>query len=366
MRFVEESGLWTTGSLPAAAPLTAVVEISGAVLSWTVDDPAAGVHIAFTDLSRADWLWRIVGESGHSAIVSALDTAEERGPLDVEGVTVDEVALDPLRRLAFGHWLRRWWPASSRDGIVELDAPVLDGELALLTASAETFFSDDTLDSDVAELLRPHTVTLEALAGLGDPRIAALAGACAELAEDVGVGSDVPVPVPVPAGQSVSRDDYALVAGAGGRHAAEAIATGVASLHWAAVPPGVFDAAENTVAWRIEGDGASATAVVRTELAGSGPAAGIAVRLRSGEIGGAGALDSSGTATIALLDAEREPVTETAAWNRDWRETTVTVGADVGEEPQVRDRVRAAARTRLRALGTDAFLAEVLAAESDY
>lgn len=364
MRFVEESGLWTTGSLPAAAPLTAVLEISGAVLSWTVDDPAAGVHIAFTDLSRADWLWRVVGESGHSAIVSALGTAEERGPLDVEGVTVDEVALEPLRRLAFGHWLRRWWPASSRDGIVELDAPVLDGELALLTASAETFFSDDTLDSDVAELLRPHTVTLEALAGLGDPRIASLAGACADLAEDVGVG--VGSGAPMPAGQSASRDDYALVAGAGGHHAAEAIATGVASLHWAAVPPGVFDAAENTVAWRIEADGASATAVVRTELAGSGPATGIAVRLRSGEIGGAGALDSSGIATIALLDAEREPVTETAAWNRDWRETTVTVGADVGEEPQVRDRVRAVARTRLRALGADAFLAEVLAAESDY
>jgi len=240
---------------------------------------------------------------------------------------------------------------------------VLDGELALLTAAAETFFADDTFDSDVAELLRPHTVTLEALAGLGDPRIEKLATACAELAEDVGVGAGLGVSGPV--GQS-ARSDYALVAGAAEHHGGEAIAAGVASLHWAAVPPGIFDAAERTVAWRIEADGASATAVVHTELAGSGPATGIAVRLRSGDVAGAGALDDAGTASFTLLDAESVPVTESAAWNRDWRETTVTVGADVGEEPMVRDRVRMAARRRLQALGADAFLAEVLAAESDY
>lgn len=363
MRFVADSGLWTTGPAPGAVPLTTVLEVSGAVLSWTVDDPGAGVHIAFTDPARADWLWRVVGEDGHSAIAAALEAAGHQGQVEIDGVTVDVAALEPLRRLAHGHWLRRWWPASRRDGIVELDHAVLDGELALLTATADEFFADDTLDSDVAELLRPHTVLLNSLADLGDPRVSELAVACAALAGDIGVGFEVPTP----AVQGAGRDDYALVAGA--EHAGrggEAIATGVASVSWGAVPPGVFDAAEHTIAWRIEAAGTAATAVVRTELSGLTSPTGIAVRLNSGDIGGAGALDDTGTATIALLDEESVPVTETLAWNRDWQDIAVTVGAGVGETPEVRDRVRAYARARLQRPGADAFLAEVLAAESDY
>jgi hypothetical protein len=60
------------------------------------------------------------------------------------------------------------------------------------------------------------------------------------------------------------------------------------------------------------------------------------------------------------------PVTESAAWDHDWRSTAVTVGADVRESPQTRERIREFARARLRGPGRDAFLAEVLAAESDY
>lgn len=59
-------------------------------------------------------------------------------------------------------------------------------------------------------------------------------------------------------------------------------------------------------------------------------------------------------------------MTDTVAWGHDWRETTVTIGADIGEDRAVRDRVRTFARTRLLRPGADAFLAEVLAAESDY
>lgn len=39
MRLVNEAGLWTTGPAPAPVPLVAVLEVSGAVLSWPVDDP---------------------------------------------------------------------------------------------------------------------------------------------------------------------------------------------------------------------------------------------------------------------------------------------------------------------------------------
>ncbi|MDG4668758.1 hypothetical protein [Mycobacterium sp. 236(2023)] len=362
MRFVEDSGLWTTATARDAVPLTAVLEVSGAVLSWTVDDPDAAVHVSFTDPVRAEWLWRIAGEAGHAAIASGL-AAEPDGSVEIDGVELDADALRPLRRLALGHWLRRWWPASYRDGIAELDDALLAGELALLTAAAEDYFADGTLDSDVGELLAPHAEVLNAVARLGDPRVGELVAACAELAADTGVAFETPVV----AAQAGMRNDYALVAGAAqAGSAGQAIATGIASVRWAAVPPRVFDAAEGTVDWRVQADGAVATAVVRTELAGVRSPEGITVRVESGGIRGVGQLDSAGSATVELLDEHQVPVTETAAWNRDWRETAVTIGVDVGETPAVRERVRTFAKSRLQRIGADAFLAEVLAAESDY
>ena len=74
--------------------------------------------------------------------------------IELSGVGVLPGSVDRLRRLALGHWLRRWWPASHRDGIAALDAALLDAEIALLTAAAQDFFADDTFDSDVAGLLR--------------------------------------------------------------------------------------------------------------------------------------------------------------------------------------------------------------------
>lgn len=363
MRFVNESGLWTTGPVPEAAPLTTVLEICGAVLSWTVDDPAHEVHIAFTDPVRADWLWRIVGESGHSSIAEALETGDPTVELKVADVDVVSGSLETLRRLALGHWLRRWWPSSSRDGIAELDAALLDGEVALLTDAAMDFFGEDgTFDSDVAGLLRPHAQALNGLARQEDPRVVELVRRCTELAEDSGVVVAESAVV-----TEARRDDYALAAGAGavgGRR--EAVAAGVSSVRWAAVPQGIFDSAEGTLGWSVEADGANVSAVINAEVSGPGSPAGIAVRVRSGGISGAGALDAAGSATLRLSDDQLSPVTETAAWNHDWRDTEVSVGVDVAEDQQVRDRVRAFARTRLRHPGADAYLAEILAAESDY
>ncbi len=62
-------------------------------------------------------------------------------------------------------------------------------------------------------------------------------------------------------------------------------------------------------------------------------------------------------------------LTESAAWDHDWRSTAVTVGVDLkesAESRQTRERIRDFARARLRGPAGDAFLAEVLAAESDY
>ena len=156
MRLVADSGLWRIGPHDTAAPtLTAVLEVSGAVLSWTVDEPPGdgSALITFTDVARADWLWRVLGESAHVALTSAVGAADPVSdqPAGIELTGVDFVpgSIDPLRKLAMGHWLRRWWPASQRDGIAGLDRALLDVEVALLTGDAEGFFTDDTLDSDV-------------------------------------------------------------------------------------------------------------------------------------------------------------------------------------------------------------------------
>ena len=54
------------------------------------------------------------------------------------------------------------------------------------------------------------------------------------------------------------------------------------------------------------------------DLAG-GLAVGIAVRLRSGILGGAGLLDADGVAEFPLVNEEQQPVTESVAWDHDWR-----------------------------------------------
>ena len=360
MRFGYRSGLWTAGTDPQPPPLTAVLEVAGAVLASTVDDASGQTQITLTDLDRADWLWRLVGASGHGAIVAALSGREAGDDVEIPDVTVESAASSTLRRLALGHWLRRWWPASRRDGIVGLDAALLDGELALLTAGAHEFFDDDSFDADVAGLLRPHGPRLNFLAQHEDSRIAGLARSCVELAEDSGVPLEGLV-------EAVGRrDDYALAAGpGGGAGTGAAIAHGRSSVPWSAVPPGIFDAAEDTVRWQVAPDGEAVSVAVRTEVWGTESPAGLAVRLRSGAMHGTGTLDDSGSATVVLFDGER-PLTADAAWDHDWSGASVAVGADVAESRRARDRARAFARTRLRSPGDDAFLSELLAADADY
>ncbi|BBX83096.1 hypothetical protein [Mycolicibacterium aubagnense] len=355
MKLTVDSGLWALGSEVEAPPEVAVLEVSGAVLAWTIHDAAQVVRITFTDLPAADWLWRLVGEAGHVAVVAAAETATEAGSVDLADVLPLPEPLAALRRLAVGHWLRRWWPASARDGIAPLDAAVLDAEVALSTAVSEDYFSQDTLDSDIAGLLTPHREALARLAASGDPRVLDLVGRCIGLADDAGLGDWSEV---LGARAQSRRDDYALAAGQPGGGDTGAIAGGVASVSWTAVPPRIFDAAEHTIDWSVHARDGAVVADIR--VATIGPADGIPVRLDSGPITGGGTLDVDGNATLPL------PATETQAWGHDWTDTTVTVGAQTGETEAVRDRVRRYVRARLTAPGPDAFLAEILAAEADY
>ncbi|OBG56926.1 MULTISPECIES: hypothetical protein [unclassified Mycobacterium] len=376
MRLVADSGLWTTGPTTETTPLAAVLEVSGAVLSWTLDDPNdAKAHITFTDFGRADWLWRVLGESGHVALASAVGGADEPSSIDLAGVDILPGSVGPLRRLAVGHWLRRWWPASRQDGIAGLDRALLDLEVAVLTAGAQGFFADDTLDSDVAGLLAPHATALAAHVADGDPRAVDLVRAGAGLADELGVDGpgwpelfaaldDSAAVLVFPSGR---RDDYALAAGAdAGRPSTAPIARGVGSVHWGGVPPGIFDAGENTVDWTIEAAGTAVVAHVRVAVIGPDPATGIGVRLRSGSISGTGALDADGRATLPLAEAGQWPLSESAAWDHDWSAASVLIGAENAESADTRERVRRWARARLDRPADDAFLAEILAAESAY
>jgi hypothetical protein len=373
MKLVADSGLWTLGPASAATPLAAVLEVSGAVLSWTIDDPPddARVQITFTDLSRADWLWRVFGEAGHVALAAAADAADGATGIELDGLDIVPGSVDPLRRLALGHWLRRWWPASRQDGIAGLDRALLDVEVALLTATVEDFFAEDTLDSDVSGLLAPHAAALFTHVRGDDARIAALVRAGAELAEEVGIDDDAwaellaalddsNLVLAIPSGR---RDDYALAAGAdAGTRGAASIARGVTSINWTAVPAAIFDAGENTVDWSVEATGA----VVRAAIVGPDLPTGVAVRLQSGAISGAGVLDGDGRANFPLADDEGRPLTESAAWDHDWATTAVIVGADSTETRETRERVRRWAHARLDRPPADAFLAEILASESAY
>jgi hypothetical protein len=378
MKLVAESGLWTVGPASAPSPLAAVLEVSGAVLSWTVDDPPGDgrAQITFTDLPRADWLWRVFGDAGHVALAAAAGAVDGDNSVELTGVDIVPGSVDPLRRLAIGHWLRRWWPASRQDGIATLDRALLDVELALLTVGAQGFFTDDTLDSDVAGLLAPHAAALFSHARSDDPRIADLVRAGAGLADELGLDDDVwtellvaldDSDLPGVAAASGYRDDYALAAGSdAGIRGPSPIARGVASINWASVPPAIFDAGEYTVSWRVEAAGASAAAVVSAALVGPDPASGIVVRLRSAAISGAGALDGDGLAILPLLDSTGRPMTESAAWDHDWSDAAVTVGADTTESRETRNRIRRWALARLDRPPADAFLAEILASESAY
>ncbi|OMC29460.1 hypothetical protein A5740_18835 [Mycobacterium sp. GA-1841] len=360
MRLVADGGLWSTGPLSLAPPLVAVLEVSGAVLAWVADgDAAAPPSITFTDPARADWLWRVLGDSGHVEILEAVRLREPGEPVDLAGVEILPGSTDLLRRLAFGHWLRRWWPASDRDGIAPLDPGLLDAEVALLTVAAEDYFTDDTLDSEPAQLLAPQLAALNILAAEGDPRVVALIDDCREVAAEIGL--DWPEIVAA----APRREDFALAAGRGGpSRAADRIAGGVASVEWAAVPPGMFDAAEGAIEWSVT---AGADAVVQVALAGSDSPSGVAVELRAGGAVGSGVLDLDGRAVLSLRDPGGQRLSETQVWNLDWSQATVGIGAANGaESAETRDRVRTLARARLAAVPEDAFLAEVVAAESDY
>ncbi|WP_329348181.1 hypothetical protein OG226_05810 [Streptomyces sp. NBC_01261] len=265
---------------PAAAPdfARAVLDVAGAVLTWSVlgdpVPPVAEIH----DVGRAQqWLWAVYGERVAGAVhaCAAAELADVGVPSD----------LTPLAgraaRLGFGHWAARWWPASHLDGIPALQPDVLGLELAALTHECQQLFDDegDQPDDCVAELVGDHRVALDPLiqwwhatppstdtarqlesvlrsvddaadsAGLDGPALRRLRSALDRPRRPDGTPVDLVT-------LFVRHDDYALAAGdplvAGGR----LIARGSGTNDWRRYPPGFVDAAETAVSWTARAFGA--------------------------------------------------------------------------------------------------------------
>ncbi|MEV5648645.1 hypothetical protein AB0L57_10385 [Nocardia sp. NPDC052254] len=199
--------------LESAAGLdTLVLETAGGHLSWSLLAgqwvPAAALH---DPVVAQDWLWAVYGEP------VALAVAERTsGNLPAEPVLPDLV--DSARRLAYAHWATRWWPTSSVDGIAALDRRLLDAEIAELTEACDPIV--DGPDAQPPAVRTPFTEVT---------------------------------------GQ---RQDYALAAGATASTGL-ILAAGTTGWDWRRCPPGILDASEHAVSWRLTHDSGSRT--VRVE-----------------------------------------------------------------------------------------------------
>lgn len=334
-----------------AAPLSLVVDAAGAVLEWPLLAPSNQLcQVTVLDVADASWLWLLVGEQAQISIITAMDVGTS-AEIDLD---ISEHMLAGLRRIGYGHWLRRWWPNSLRLGIPELDAVLLDAELAVLAADYEQVLTPGTLDADPVQLLAEHTeADLMCLAQSdidGHRRIGQQALA---LAHQAGLL--------LKSGRNQRRPDYALAASGPKLAGTRAILSGVSTVCWQAVPPGIFDAAEKNLSWSLEANPA-VTLQVSTALVPGADPSGIGFDVVvAGQRAASGVLDADGRALVPLeLTAEQ-------AWQLTPDSVTVTVGADIDEPATVRDAVREFATARLGSCQeADSFLAERDAAASDF
>ncbi|MCX5368940.1 hypothetical protein OG613_25445 [Streptomyces sp. NBC_00015] len=313
----------------------AVLDVSGAVLSWPVREgpglPVAEVH----DVGRAQqWLWALYGERTAGA-VQACVTGEPAGVR----VTADVTALaGAAARLGFGHWAARWWPASYVDGIPALEPDLLGLELAALTHWCQQLFgefddvddfngfldfgdfgdghdgrdgrhrSGDQPDGCAAQLIEDHQAALDPLIRWwrAAPRSADTARhleSVLRLLDDAADAAGLDgqplrrlrsaLEQHRPAGPTVDvgtlfvrRDGYALAAGdplvAGGR----VIARGSGTNDWRRYPPGFVDASETAVSWTARALGARRQIEVEIVAHVAAPVAGAPLVAEVGVNGG--------------------------------------------------------------------------------
>ncbi|VVJ21115.1 Uncharacterised protein [Amycolatopsis camponoti] len=219
---------------------TPVVAADGGLVRFALTDLLAGVpgsmRVELTDAGAAEpWLTRLVGEE------RALDAL-------VSG-RVDVPARPELATLALLLWARRWWPASPTLGIPALDPALLDLEAAVATAEV----AEGMLDGFEAT---PADLFDAAVDGLAATPVAdEVRGLCTRLSAWFDGQDDVvraEAAARLAAAVTPGQRAYALAAGIEPAASGEGVVTeGRESVDWARVPPGILDAAENTVTWRV-------------------------------------------------------------------------------------------------------------------
>ncbi|CAM3570653.1 hypothetical protein [Stackebrandtia soli] len=378
---VAPDGSVIVGDEPDTDDFTALVlDVAGGSLTWPLLTDRPPTAWLSDPATAADWLWSLYGE----AVAVAVDgTTRDGVTRTVTAVRTPASAL--ARRLAWGHWASRWWPASTIDGIPALPSDVLGLELVALTHRNQSILDPEVAADDITDLLRVHEPAVETLVtwwradrGPVGHTVAALLRTLVHAADAEGVDSPAldaaaealdgaPAPAAMP--NFARPGDFALAAGdstATGR----VIASGFGVNDWRRYPPGLVDAAEDAVSWTARASGAARRIdvdVAAGELAE--PTARLAaevvlngdtqtrIRLRPGDGAWRGGTELAGPVTTATR----------------FDVGVLLPGFDQGELPDARDRrdaVRAHARARLAAATTGArtdepFLAELIAAATE-
>ncbi|MFE5567416.1 hypothetical protein ACFQ68_20695 [Amycolatopsis japonica] len=245
-----------------------VVAADGGLIRFALADLLAGrattMRVELSDAGAAEpWLTRLVGAEASLAALA-------QGHADLP-------ARPELGRLALLLWLRRWWPAGPSLGVPSLDPALLDLETAVATADVEDLAEGllDGFEASPAELF-DAAIADGALAAAAWPVADDVQQLCARLAawfddQDDVVRAEAAARVETPA---PSQNAYALAAGLDPVAPGEGVlASGRASVDWARVPPGILDAGEDTVSWRI----VAAAAATRLEVVVAGAFADAAI-----------------------------------------------------------------------------------------
>jgi hypothetical protein len=238
---------------------TPVVAADGGLVRFALADLLTGVpgsmRVELSDAAAAEpWLTRLVGE--------------ERALEALAAGHVDVPARPELATLALLLWVRRWWPASPVLGVPALDPALLDLETAVATAAVEDV-AEGMLDGFEATPAELFDAAVEGLAAT--PVADEVRGLCTRLSAWFDDQDDVvraEAAARSAAAAMPGQRAHALAAGAGSGASEEGVvAGGRASVDWARVPPGVLDAAENTVTWRVVA--APTTTRLEVEVAGA-------------------------------------------------------------------------------------------------
>ncbi|RSN07055.1 hypothetical protein DMC63_36160 [Streptomyces sp. WAC 05977] len=289
---------------------TPVIAADGALIRFALADLLAGrtgtMHVELTDAGAAEpWLTRLVG-------AEAAFVALGQGQAEV-------AARAELGRLALLLWLRRWWPAGPSLGIPSLDPALLDLETAVATADVEDLAEGllDGFEASPAELF-DAAIAEDALLAAAPPVVEEVRGLCARLAvwfdgEDDVVRAEAAAETSARLEKATpGQRAYALAAGLDPLAPGEGVlAAGRASVDWARVPPGILDAGEDTVTWRI----VAAAAAARLEVVVAGafadaaitafarhagePFAEVPLELGAGRLSGTAELDETATRLAA-------------------------------------------------------------------